>query len=476
MSYPSAKAKYVEWKPQEGSQTEALSRSEKEILLAGTRGSAKTETGLAWLCEPEYIEHPEYRSLVIRRNYDDLNDWIFRARSFYSGIGDIVGVPAKIRWKGGGETVLGHWKDKDTISKYLGHEYSKILVEEMTQSIGTLDEYKMLMGSCRSKVLRAQFLGTTNPGGKGHKWIKSYFVDKCYNKPYKDPVSENTRICIPSSYKDNKILCAKDPEYIKWLEGLDGPLGLMWRDGSWDVFEGQFFENIGDPEPCFSIQQSDLEGRLFASLDGGTTHATSFGLWWVDHKYQIHRIFSYCNRGSTHRDHAIEIFNRIESCEYTKGYFPEIMWADPALWTNVKLNEQMVRSPIDEYKDVFAKWAKKTQIVKANNSRINGCQIMKALFKGQDGVSQVKYFDVGNRSYVDGLQLVMTDKDSVEEYLKMTGDDETDESRYGLVGCYSFIAQMKQAAGVRQPPTKTEQLIRSQRIGNRSIRGDWYNL
>jgi len=413
------------WSPQIGPQYEVLSRSEKLILFGGARGGGKSEAGLAWLMEEPYISHPQYRSLVLRKDYEDLNDWIFRAKRFYDGIGEIVGKPAVIRWKGGGETQLGHWKDRDTISKYIGNEYHKMLCEELTQCIRSQEEFDMLMGSLRSSIpeLRPQFLGTTNPGGPGHQFCKTFFVDKCRNTPYKDPKTGHTRIFIPSKATDNKILCKNDPEYVKWLEGLGGVLGSMWRDGDWETFEGQFFGDIGDTEQPWAINESDMRGHLFASLDGGTTHPTSFGLWYIDEDYVIHRLMTYCQAGGTHREHAQEIYERLEAFPWTKGYFPDIVWADPALWTKVKLNEQMVRSPIDEYIDLFAGKQRKTVFTKANNQKVTGCQTMKMLFRGENGQSGVRVWDTYNKSYLETLPLAQMDKNNPEIYAKFDGDD-----------------------------------------------------
>ena len=62
----------VVFEPHPGPQTEALQRSEKEILYGGARGGGKSTAMTAWMVEPNYIENPLYRGLVIRRNYTDL--------------------------------------------------------------------------------------------------------------------------------------------------------------------------------------------------------------------------------------------------------------------------------------------------------------------------------------------------------------------------------------------------------------------
>ena len=78
MDTPTRLVNAGDWGPQEGLQTEVLTRTEDELLVGGARGSGKTELGLAWGAEPEYILHPKFRGLVIRKDYEDLSDWITR--------------------------------------------------------------------------------------------------------------------------------------------------------------------------------------------------------------------------------------------------------------------------------------------------------------------------------------------------------------------------------------------------------------
>ena len=89
-------------KPNPGKQEFALRQpySIKEILYGGARGGGKTFAGLIWLTE--YVDHPRYQGLVIRRSSTDLVDWVERARWMYAGLGGVVtGNPAVIRFPSG---------------------------------------------------------------------------------------------------------------------------------------------------------------------------------------------------------------------------------------------------------------------------------------------------------------------------------------------------------------------------------------
>ena len=107
-------AEKILWKPHKGAQTLALQQTAKEILFGGSRGGGKTSAGIAWMIEPTYLNHPNYRGLVIRRNYDDLRDWIDRAKLFYRSLGvKVAGNPAEFTFPSGAKIRTGHLADSD---------------------------------------------------------------------------------------------------------------------------------------------------------------------------------------------------------------------------------------------------------------------------------------------------------------------------------------------------------------------------
>ena len=192
----------------------ALKRPEHEILYGGSRGGAKTIGGIAWMAAARDISM--YRGLVIRKNADDLKDWIDRATIIYRPYGARkVGTPPEFRWQSGARIRTGHLKDEDSYEKYMGHEYQRMLIEELTQ-IPTEVRYLSLISSCRSTVegLPAQVFITTNPGGPGHQWVKSRFVECCpANQTYFDEQGRS-RIFIPATIDDNPVLMERDPSYV----------------------------------------------------------------------------------------------------------------------------------------------------------------------------------------------------------------------------------------------------------------------
>lgn len=278
----------IYWKPQP-KQSKALERNEDEILYGGARGGGKTDAGIVWLLY--YIDKPYYRALVIRRNSTDLSDWIDRASRIYNIYnGRLTGNPPSFIFPSGAIIRTGHLKDDTTYTKYQGHEYHRILIEELTQ-IPTEERYLKLISSNRStsKEIKPQVFCTTNPGEVGHDWVKDRWrIDSTkWGVPFVGSDSKR-RIFIHATVEDNPYLADADPGYIKFLEGLPDGLREQWRHGSWDDIE------IGGSYYGAMINQAASEGRItdvpvidsypvHTAWDIGIDDATA--IWF----YQIHQ-------------------------------------------------------------------------------------------------------------------------------------------------------------------------------------------
>ncbi len=233
------------WQSNPGPQTFVLSlpNNTHEILYGGARGGGKTDAGLVWIGEHQANER--YRALVIRKNADDLSDWVDRVRVMFPHA-NVAYRPAIITFPSGAVIRTGHLKDDQAYTKYQGQEYQRMLIEELTQ-IPTEKRYLQLTSSCRSTIpgLQAQIMSTTNPGGVGHGWVKKRFVD--FSKPFirkPDNTSGRLRVFIPATIDDNPVLAEHDPMYVKSLDALrdtDEDLWKAWRMGDWKVFAGQAF-------------------------------------------------------------------------------------------------------------------------------------------------------------------------------------------------------------------------------------------
>lgn len=257
-------SKEILWKPHP-KQAFALARREFEILYGGSRGGGKTDAGIVWLIYD--VDNPKLRALILRRNSDDLKDWVDRAEKLYSQLGAVkVGNPPEFKWPSGAIFRTGHLNDDSAYTKYQGHEYQRMLIEELTQ-IPNETAYLNLLGSARSTIpeLRPQVFLTTNPGELGHLWVKERFVDigepmRPHHFDYKTSDGRTvrlSRIYVPATMDDNPTLIENDPAYIARIEQIklkDQDKYLAWRFGHWDVFKGQVYgEFRRDLHTCTSV-------------------------------------------------------------------------------------------------------------------------------------------------------------------------------------------------------------------------------
>lgn len=297
----------TDWRPTE-KQTEFLLRKEFEVGFGGARGGGKTDAGMAALLYP--VKNPLYRALVLRRNAEDLKDWTDRAERFYSRIGGVkVGTPPEFVFPSGAKIRTGHLKDDNAFSKYQGHEYQRMLVEELTQ-ISREQNFEKLIISCRSTVagVEPQVLTTFNPGGPGHEWVKARYG---LNGVPKGITTDGRRCFVPSKVDDNPHLMAADPTYVERLRNLPKGLKEQWLDGSWDDFEieGSYYAHL--------VKEAEEQGRIgdWGWLRDREVHtfwdlglADSMAVWFVQEDGGTFRVIRYMEcEGKSFADIAPEL-------------------------------------------------------------------------------------------------------------------------------------------------------------------------
>jgi hypothetical protein len=422
-----------EWRPHPGPQTEALSRSEFEILYGGARGGGKTDAGFAWLAEPEYISHERFRGLVIRKNSTDLSDWIARAKIFYKSIAVVKGNPPVIHFHAGGTVATGHLKDENAYDKYHGHEYQKILIEELTQ-IPSEDRYLKLVSTARSSVpgLVPQIFATTNPGNVGHLWVKTRWVDVARSRTYFDPVSKRSRIFIPAKVDDNPALVKNDPAYVRFLDSLPEKLRMAWRHGSWDVFEGQFFDEFKSEIHVVKPFEVPREWSRFVAIDYGTRNPFSAHWYAVDYEGIVYCYREIYESGLNAKMQARSILKATQPGEQISAYI-----ADPSMWAktqtvDTRLKNFTLESIADQYRQAGI------ILTPANNDRLNGCNMMRQYLAWEGefptvSVAPKLFFFQNCRNMIRTLPALVHDDKKPELYDTDGEDHAADDLRYALM-------------------------------------------
>ena len=313
---------------------------------------------------------------------------------------------------------------------FQGQEYDIIFIDEATQ----FSEYQLkAIAACNRGVnsFPKRMYYTCNPGGQGHGYIKRLFIDRHYEAGE-----------IPEDYSftqalvtDNAALMEADPEYIKNLEALPPKLREAWLNGSWDIFEGQFFEEFrDDPEHYIDRQWTHViepfnippGWNVYRSYDFGYAKPFSCAWWAVDYDGILYRILEYYgwsgipNEGvKWSPDKQFEEIARVENEHpYLKGR--QIFGiADPAIW-NKESGESVYEAALRHH--LF--------FDKGDNQRIAGWMQMHYRMAFDENGYPMMYIFKNCKAFIRTIPLMMYDETHVEDLDTDLEDHVADEARY----------------------------------------------
>lgn len=234
-----------------------------ELLYGGAAGGGKTDFALAEAVRT-CLENPGANVLILRRTFPDLSrpgGIIYRLRlRIPKRLGTYNANDHTWTFANGSVLELGHLSRDADVLKYQGSEYALIVFDELTQFTRWQFDYMRsrlrVAGRLVGRV-HPRLIGTTNPGGPGHGWVKATFIDPA--PPYKvhraeptlDEPTPPSRVFVPAKVSDNPHI---DPGYVDRLNRLDDDTRRALLFGDWDVFQGQRFAafrrqlHVIDPE------------------------------------------------------------------------------------------------------------------------------------------------------------------------------------------------------------------------------------
>lgn len=232
------------------------------VGYGGAAGGGKSDWGLYHiyhLCK----KIPRVRVLVLRTKLPELKRSLI-ARSlekFDHSVCQYKKSDKEWQFHNGSVIEFGYLDTDDDVYQYKSAEYDCIFIDEATE----IAEFgwRYLMSRIRIPTWRKK-LGSwphmilcTNPGGPGHAWFKSNFVeatnhgtklaeirftDPLTGSPIVDPVTREPYVrqvaFVPAYVWDNPHM---PDEYRLNLLSLDETEMRQLLYGDWDVFAGQFF-------------------------------------------------------------------------------------------------------------------------------------------------------------------------------------------------------------------------------------------
>ena len=258
------------------------------MLYDGTRGPGKTDALLmdfAQHCGKGYGIN--WRGMLFRETFPQLKEVIHKSNKFFKQIfpeADYNSSDHLWRWPDGEVLILSYMKDPRDYWNYHGHEYPWIGWEELCNWKD--DQCYELMKACNRSShpgMPRRYASTTNPYGKGHGWVKAWFIDPA---PAGTPILGKpgwVRCRIQGFLFENTHLVENDPEYVDTIRNIKDPmLRKAWWEGSWDIVAGGALSDVWN-ENIHLIKPFVIPpyGKVDRSFDWGSSKPFSIG-WWYE--------------------------------------------------------------------------------------------------------------------------------------------------------------------------------------------------
>ena len=407
-----------------------LKDKHKHVGYGGARGGGKS-WAIRYKAKLLAANYPGIKMLIVRRTYPELTEnHIVPLRQELQGIAKYNGTDKKFTFKNNSTIKFMYCKADQDVDALQGQEYDVIFLDEATQ----LSEYqiKAITATCRgANSYPKRIYYTMNPGGQGHGYIKRLFITREYGEgEYPEEYS-----FTQAKATDNDALMQADPDYIRQLEALPPKIREAWLNGSWDIYEGQFFEEFRDDPEHYEdhrwthvIEPFDIPAgwTIYRSYDFGYSRPFSFGWWAVDEDDTAYRILELYGCTKTPNEGvkwtADEQFKKAKEIETThpwlKGKHIHGV-ADPAIWE--ASHGESIEETAMRYQLYFDK---------GDNKRIPGwMQMHYRLSFDVNGYAKM-YFFKNCKAIIRCMPLMMYDETHVEDLDTTLEDHCLDDARY----------------------------------------------
>lgn len=349
----------VIWTPQQ-KQIAFMERPEYECLYGGAAGGGKSD---ALLMEAlRQVNIPNYRGIIFRRTYPQLEALISRSKELYPKIYPLARYnTSEKRWSfpSGATIFFGYMQHEDSKYNYQGKPYDAVFFDELTHFSYTQYMYLLSRNRPTGAGTRVYTRSSANPGGVGHSWVKLRFVDAAppltpIESTYKIQTPEGKtierkqrRIFVPATVFDNQALLDNDPDYLTTLAALPPAERDALLYGNWDSFSGQVFALKNDPEHYldrkwthviepFEIPQHWIIQRVF---DFG--YSRPFAVAWIAYNqegkaYVIDEYYGW--NGTANQGAMLEPSEIAANIRRIEDENPQLVGrkiqgvADPAIW------------------------------------------------------------------------------------------------------------------------------------------------
>ena len=419
----------------------------EEMLYGGQAGGGKSLLARA-LAITVMTVWPQSETAIFRRTYPELEDSHIRpilretagtSFTYHEG-------KRELRAPNGSLCLFRYADDEKDLRHYLSAEWACLIVDEATAFPGDWLEFLRARVRSTRADWRPIILYTTNPGGVGHVYLKTQFVDPHPARTVWTAADEDgglRRVFLPAALKDNPALGL---EYRRRLLGIkDETIRRALMEGDWNIGGNFFFAEWRPTKhviPDFPIPDHWRTRAIGVDFGFGAPWSCHFyvrdeDLWRAERETRWFVYRELYGAGVRDEEQARLIKEAIEADlglttkggRRPKGRLPTYhLFCDPAMWSK---NPNGL-SVAEVYRFVLADHGVAPQ--KADNDRISGWQRVRDYLAEQaDGWPALVYFASCTEA-IRTLPALPRDRRNPEDADSDADDHAADELRYVLQG------------------------------------------
>ena len=400
-------------------------------FYGGAKGGGKSK-GLQLIMLLRRFKYPGSAGAIFRRTYPELEGNHIRPLfQAFPSLKQYWNEGKKLLTLPNGSTLqFCHCNNEDDVDLYQGREFHDLAIDEAGQWPESM--FRRLLGSNRSSAsgIAARAILTGNPGGIGHGWLKRLFIERRFNEREK----ETDYAFIQALVDDNQALMENDPSYVIRLESEPNEaLRKAYRYGDWNIFAGQFFQEISKEIHVIKPFEIPHHWNRFGAYDFGFNHPAAFG-WFANDSDGNTYLYRELVQAGLRVDQFAHELNRHHD---TKLLNPISSGLDCWTQKNVLRDNQQPPTIAEEFSHHGI------QLEKAVIDRAQGAAQLRSYLAWQGKANKkprLFFFDTCPVTF-DTVSRMVHNPDRPEDVLKtnatdgdpLSGDDAYDMIRYGLM-------------------------------------------